>query len=538
MAPKRPSSSGSGPVDSGPGDARPARSRPGRGAPGGSTPGPRRRLRPRDTEAARKPASTPRRGPARVDHAPAQKLQKLLAAAGLGSRRELENLIAAGRVSVNGQRAALGDRARGHDVVRVDGRTIDLNASGATRVRVLAYHKPIGEVCTRYDPDGRPTVFEKLPGIRRGRWIGIGRLDVNTSGLLLFTNSGELANRLMHPSHGVERRYAVRVFGSVDPQSLRQLLEGVTLEDGPARFASIEEVGGEGRNHWYEVSLAEGRNREVRRLWEAVGVQVSRLSRIRFATVNLDRRVRPGRWEEISEEALQQLLASVGMQPAPTSRAPGAGVRRRSGGTGAVGARDGGARRGGPRSGGVRAEAERGTRSRTAGTARRAPVADAEPRSRNAADAGALEGAGGGRGVRSHVDRGDRGTRSRTAGAARRTPAAATRRRVRNAADAGALAGSGGGRAARTHGLGEERSERGERGTRSRTTGAASRAPAAGKERRARNARDPDGSAERGAGRAVAGRGRKPRSTSGARGGAAATPGRRRGTNKPPARRK
>ncbi|EHD04068.1 Pseudouridine synthase RsuA [Salmonella enterica subsp. enterica serovar Urbana str. R8-2977] len=231
-----------------------------------------------------------------------EKLQKVLARAGHGSRREIESIIEAGRVSVDGKIATLGDRVEVTPglKIRIDGHLISVKESAEQICRVLAYYKPEGELCTRNDPEGRPTVFDRLPKLRgararwiavgrvRGaRWIAVGRLDVNTCGLLLFTTDGELANRLMHPSREVEREYAVRVFGQVDESKLRDLSRGVQLEDGPAAFKTIKFSGGEGINQWYNVTLTEGRNREVRRLWEAVGVQVSRLIRVRYGDIPL-----------------------------------------------------------------------------------------------------------------------------------------------------------------------------------------------------------------------------------------------------------
>lgn len=242
-----------------------------------------------------------------------EKLQKVLARAGLGSRRELEQWISDGRVSVNGKVATLGDRVGSGDVVRVDGHVIGQAAMQGPSRRVLVYHKPLGEVCSRSDPEKRPTIFEKLPPLRNGRWVAVGRLDINTSGLILLTTDGELANRLMHPSSTIEREYAVRVFGEVSPEVLQQLRDGVMLDDGPARFDSIFDAGGEGANHWYHVTLHEGRNREVRRLWEQQGITVSRLIRVRYGPVQLGRRLRPGRYEELEGEALQGLLQLAGL---------------------------------------------------------------------------------------------------------------------------------------------------------------------------------------------------------------------------------
>ena len=224
-----------------------------------------------------------------------ERLQKVLARAGLGSRREIEGWIQAGRIQVNGVTAELGAQVDGGETISIDGKTIALAPPEATRV--IAYHKPLGEITTRSDPEGRPTVFDHLPRLEQGRWIAVGRLDINTSGLLLLTNDGELANRLMHPSRQLEREYAVRVFGEVDGLILNALLEGVELEDGPARFMSVRDAGGSGSNRWYHVVLGEGRNREVRRLWESQGVQVSRLIRVRYGPIELGRRLPAGKWQ-------------------------------------------------------------------------------------------------------------------------------------------------------------------------------------------------------------------------------------------------
>jgi 23S rRNA pseudouridine2605 synthase len=219
----------------------------------------------------------------------AERIQKLLAAAGLGSRRGIEAWLAAGRLRVNGRVAGLGDKAEATDRFELDGQPLllptgaDLSSHGA----VLLYHKPVGEVTTRHDPEGRPTVFERLPPAPGGRWVVVGRLDVNTSGLLLFTNDGALAHRLMHPSFGVVRRYLVRVRGIPGPESLRQLQVGVQLEDGPARFDQVEPAGQSAGHAWYQVTLSEGRNREVRRLFEAAGHEVSRLKRLAYGPFEL-----------------------------------------------------------------------------------------------------------------------------------------------------------------------------------------------------------------------------------------------------------
>ena len=239
-----------------------------------------------------------------------EKIQKVLAAAGLGSRRQIEVWISEGRIAVNGVKAKLGDRIEGDEQVHVDGREIHLVPSQSQRTRVLMYHKPEGELCTRSDPEGRPTVFDHLPQLRNGRWISVGRLDFNTSGLLLLTNDGELANKLMHPSSEVEREYAARVQGEVTPAILRRLKKGVELEDGVARFEEIADGGGEGVNHWYNVIVKEGRNRVVRRLWESQELRVSRLMRVRFGALNLPRSLRRGRWLELEENEIDDLVNS------------------------------------------------------------------------------------------------------------------------------------------------------------------------------------------------------------------------------------
>jgi 23S rRNA pseudouridine2605 synthase len=228
-----------------------------------------------------------------------EKLQKVLARTGKGSRREIEALISQGRVSVNGKTAFLGDRVDGSEQIRIDGHPVKLTAQAEDICRILMYNKPEGEMCTRKDPEGRATVFDRLPPLESGRWVAVGRLDINTSGMLLFTTDGELANRLMHPSQKVEREYAVRVFGEIDEAMLQRLRAGVKLEDGPARFQKITYRGGEGRNHWFHVVLSEGRNREVRRLWESQEVQVSRLIRVRYGDMEMKRQLPLGGWTEL-----------------------------------------------------------------------------------------------------------------------------------------------------------------------------------------------------------------------------------------------
>lgn len=261
-----------------------------------------------------------------------EKLQKVLARAGQGSRREIETLIAAGRVSVDGKIATLGDRVTIVPglKIRVDGKIVAVKEPEAQVCRVLAYYKPEGELCTRNDPEGRPTVFDRLPKLRDARWIAVGRLDVNTCGLLLFTTDGELANRLMHPSQEVEREYAVRVFGTVEENHLRQLSRGVQLEDGPASFKTIRFTGGEGINQWYNVTLTEGRNREVRRLWEAVGVQVSRLIRVRYGDIHLPKGIPRGGWSELDLTQTNYLRQLVGLTPETTTKVAVEKDRRRT----------------------------------------------------------------------------------------------------------------------------------------------------------------------------------------------------------------
>lgn len=258
-----------------------------------------------------------------------EKLQKVLARAGLGSRRQIERWIEEGRLTVDGAPAHLGQRVGPESRIALDGRPVPLERL-APRHRILIYHKPEGEVCTRRDPEGRPTVFEHLPSLRAGRWITVGRLDVNSSGLLLVTDDGELANRLMHPSSGIEREYAVRVFGEVEESAVRRLTEGVMLEDGPARFESVRFAGGSGANRWYHVVLKEGRKREVRRLWEAVGAQVSRLIRVRYGPVTLPRRLRPGKWQALDKEDARALYELAGLEPPWRPRAAARQPRRRA----------------------------------------------------------------------------------------------------------------------------------------------------------------------------------------------------------------
>lgn len=242
-----------------------------------------------------------------------EKLQKILARSGHGSRREIETFLQAGRISVDGKIATQGDRVEVTPAtkIRLDGRLLAIKEPEKEICRVMAYYKPEGELCTRHDPEGRPTVFNRLPRLTGARWIAVGRLDVNTSGLLLFTTDGELANRLMHPSREVEREYAVRVFGEINDAKIRQLTQGVQLEDGPASFKTVSYRGGEGMNQWFNVTLTEGRNREVRRLWESVGVQVSRLIRVRYGDIDLPKGLPRGGWTELGLEQTNYLRELV-----------------------------------------------------------------------------------------------------------------------------------------------------------------------------------------------------------------------------------
>ena len=245
-----------------------------------------------------------------------EKLQKVLARMGLGSRREIETWISEGRVKVNGAVADLGQRVEISDAIVLDGRLLKREEVATSVRRVLIYNKPDGEICTRDDPEGRPTVFDRLPRPKEGRWINIGRLDINTTGLLLFTTDGELANRLMHPSYQMDREYAVRVRGEVTEEMLENLKKGVMLEDGPAKFTDIKEApGGDGLNHWYHCVVMEGRNREVRRLWESQGLVVSRLKRVRFGPVFLTSNITMGRWREMDQREVDILSAEVGLTP-------------------------------------------------------------------------------------------------------------------------------------------------------------------------------------------------------------------------------
>jgi len=244
-----------------------------------------------------------------------ERLQKVLAQAGVGSRREMEEWISAGRVTLNGEVATLGMRAVAGDVVCADKRVIYVKGEAAQGLpRVLLYHKQEGEIVSRDDPKSRSSVFDNLPKLRGQKWIAIGRLDFNTSGLLIFTTSGELANRLMHPRFEVEREYAVRVQGEMTPEQMKQMTrEGIELEDGVVKFAKLTDEGGEGFNHWYRIIIKEGRNREVRRTFEALGLTVSRLMRVRFGIVNLPPSIKRGKMAELGEGEVQMILDWVGL---------------------------------------------------------------------------------------------------------------------------------------------------------------------------------------------------------------------------------
>lgn len=261
------------------------------------------------------PVETPAEAPVAayappVDLGP-QRVQKLLADAGVGSRREIERWMVEGRLTLDGRPVALGTRALPTARFALDGKPIRIRDRTEVERRVIAYHKPLGELTTRHDPEGRATVFEQLPRLRGSRWISIGRLDFNTSGLLLFTNDGALANQLMHPKHELEREYAVRVAGKVAPVSLERLQNGVMLDDGPAKFESFIDVGGEGVNHWYQVVIKEGRNREVRRMFELVGISVSRLMRVRYGPIKLDAWLKRGMVRELEASEVAALIAAI-----------------------------------------------------------------------------------------------------------------------------------------------------------------------------------------------------------------------------------
>lgn len=261
-----------------------------------------------------------------LPEADAPKLHKVLAQAGLGSRLEMERLIAEGRITVNHEAAHVGQRIRHGDSIRIDGKPVRIRIEAPTP-RVLAYHKPVGELVTHDDPNNRPTVFRTLPRLPQGKWQAVGRLDLNTEGLLLITNSGELANQLMHPRFGLQREYAARVLGALSEEEKQRLLAGIELEDGPAQFIQIEEGGGEGANVWYRVTIGEGRNREVRRMFESLGHAVSRLIRIRYGALHLPRGLRRGQWVELGPRDTQALLDLAGMK-APSRQRQSAAQER------------------------------------------------------------------------------------------------------------------------------------------------------------------------------------------------------------------
>ena len=240
-----------------------------------------------------------------------EKLQKVLARAGFGSRREIETWIAKGRIKVNGKVAVIGDRVIDDDKIIVDGKKLAPQKKIREDRRVILYNKPENEVSTRSDPEGRRTVFDKLPPLKHGRWVSVGRLDLNTSGLMLFTTDGELANNLMHPSSQIEREYAVRILGDVTPEMVQEMHKGVIIEDHLCRFTDIQHYGGEGVNQWYHVVLLEGRNREVRKLWESQGVKVSRLKRVRFGPLFIPSSVVKGRFNELGKTEIEKLLKLV-----------------------------------------------------------------------------------------------------------------------------------------------------------------------------------------------------------------------------------
>ena len=244
-----------------------------------------------------------------------ERIQKVLARAGYGSRRQIETWIKEGRVSCNGETASLGDQITESDRLRLDNKPLSPKRLWQQPQQVILYNKPIGEVCTRRDPEGRRTIFQSLPKPEQGRWVSVGRLDLNTSGLIILTTDGELANRLMHPANEMDREYAVRVLGEVTPEMMQALRDGVMLEDGKGRFHDIQESGGEGANKWFHVVIQEGRNREVRRLWESQGVQVSRLMRVRYGPIIMPNNLRIGHWQKLEGADLDYLYEQAGMRP-------------------------------------------------------------------------------------------------------------------------------------------------------------------------------------------------------------------------------
>jgi 23S rRNA pseudouridine2605 synthase len=272
-----------------------------------------------DDAGASRAAKPVRRDLTAEDDAP--KLHKVLAEAGLGSRRDMEELIVAGRVSVNGEPAHIGQRILPTDQVRINGKPLQRRISKKPP-RVLVYHKPAGEIVSTSDPDGRPSVFDRLPTMKTGKWLAVGRLDFNTEGLLLFTTSGDIANRLMHPRYGIDREYAVRTLGELEEGMRQKLLAGVELDDGVAQFSRIADGGGEGVNKWYRVTIGEGRNREVRRMFEAIGLTVSRLIRTRYGSMTLPRGLKRGRWEEMEENDVRGLMTMIGLDKPERDSAP------------------------------------------------------------------------------------------------------------------------------------------------------------------------------------------------------------------------
>ena len=303
------------------------------------------------------------------------KLHKVLAQAGMGSRLEMEQLIMEGRITVNNEPAHIGQRIQYGDHVKVNGKPIRFRVEPSP-ARVIAYHKPVGEVVSHDDPQNRPTVFRRLPKLQQGKWQSVGRLDLNTEGLLLLTNSGDLANNLMHPRFGLEREYAVRVLGALSNDEKQKLLAGVRLDDGMAQFGSIENGGGEGSNCWYRVTISEGRNREVRRMLEAVGLAVSRLIRIRYGAMMLPRGLKRGAWMELDASDIDALRQASGARPA---HAGGAGAPGRQGEDGRPG-------REGPGGGAISRRRRRG------GRAGPAPGRPADGPRTNAPSAGAAPG--------------------------------------------------------------------------------------------------------------------------------------------------
>jgi len=272
----------------------------------------------------------------------APKLHKVLAEAGLGSRRDMEELIIAGRVSVNGEPAHIGQRILPADAVRINGKLLQRRAAVSNKPpRVLVYHKPAGEIVSADDPEGRPSVFDRLPNMKNGKWLAVGRLDFNTEGLLLFTNSGDLANRLMHPRYNIDREYAVRTLGELEEGMRQKLLAGVELDDGTASFTKVADGGGEGVNRWYRVVIGEGRNREVRRMFEAVGLTVSRLIRTRYGAMTLPSGLKRGRWEELEENDVRNFLTAFGIENKGGNAGAGGPARGRG-----QGGKDGGKDRG------------------------------------------------------------------------------------------------------------------------------------------------------------------------------------------------